>query len=72
MAKKIRREVMINGTKRWVSGNNEQEYAENLVSALAARAAHELQFAQRKHNFRTYAEKWFEVFSKHHLTQRGR
>ena len=64
MGKKIRREIMINGTKRWVSGNNEQEYAENLVSALAARAAHELQFAQRKHNFRTYAEKWFEVFSK--------
>ena len=26
MAKKIRREVMINGTKRWVSGSNEQEY----------------------------------------------
>ena len=64
MAKKIRREVMINGTKCWISGSNEQEYAENLVAALAARTVHELQFSPRKHNFRTYSQKWFEVFSK--------
>ena len=64
MAKKIRREVMINGTKRWVSGSNEQEYAENLLAALAPQPSTEMRFAQHKHNFRTYAQKWFDVFSK--------
>lgn len=64
MAKKIRREVMINGTKRWISGNNEQEYAENLLAALAPQPSTEMRFAQHKHNFRTYAQKWFDVFSK--------
>ena len=64
MAKKIRREVMINGTKRWISGNNEQEYAENLLAALAPQPSTEMRFAQQKHNFRTYAQKWFDVFSK--------
>ena len=69
MAKKIRREVMINGTKRWISGNTEQEYAENLVAALAGSVIHDMQFAQQKHNFRTYAQKWFEVFSKPVVSQ---
>lgn len=64
MAKKIRREVMINGIKRWVSGNNEQEYAENLLAALTACVAREPQITLSKHNFRIYAQKWFEVFSK--------
>ena len=69
MAKKIRREVMINGTKRWISGNTEQEYAENLVAALAGSVIHDMKFAQQKHNFRIYAQKWFEVFSKPAVSQ---
>ena len=33
-AKKIRREIEIGGVKRWISGNTEQEYAENHIRAL--------------------------------------
>lgn len=48
--------------KRWISGNTEQEYAENLIRALNGGA--EIQFKERKHNFRSYAQKWFESFAK--------
>ena len=60
-AKKIRREIEIGGVKRWVSGNTEQEYAENLIRALNDG---EPRFAETKHEFQAYAQKWFEVFSK--------
>ena len=60
-AKKIRREIEIGGVKRWVSGNTEQEYAENLIRALNDG---EPRFAEPKHEFQAYAQKWFEVFSK--------
>ena len=36
-AKKIRREIEIGGVKRWISGNTEQEYAENLIQACAVK-----------------------------------
>lgn len=61
-AKKIRREIEINGIKRWISGNNEQEYAENLIQALQG-VGNRLQFEEKKHDFQTYARKWFAVFS---------
>ena len=62
MAKKIRRQIEIGGAKRWISGDSEQEYADNLARALTGSA--EPRLAERKHNFRAYAQKWFEVFSK--------
>lgn len=64
MGKKIRREIIIGGVKRWISGNTEQEYAENLVLALGGGTNTEPQFAPRKHDFQAYAQKWFDVFSK--------
>ena len=63
-AKKIRREIEIGGVKRWISGNTEQEYAENLIRALRGETDSQAQFIQRKHDFQAYAQKWFEVFSK--------
>ena len=63
-AKKIRREIEIGGVKRWISGNTEQEYAENLIQALRGETDGQAQFIQRKHDFQAYAQKWFEVFSK--------
>ena len=60
--KKIRREVTIGGVKRWISADSEQEYAEKLVQALHLEGVP--QFVQRKHEFRKYAQQWFEVFSK--------
>ena len=61
MAKRIRRQVSINGVKKWICGNTEQEYADNLIKALGTIAAAEME--TKKHNFREYAEQWFRVFS---------
>ena len=61
-AKKIRREIEIGGVKRWDLGNTEQEYAENLIRALRGETDGQAQFIQRKHDFQTYAQKWFEYF----------
>lgn len=55
MAKKIRRQIEIGGAKRWISGDSEQEYADNLARALTGSA--EPRLAERKHNFRAYAQK---------------
>lgn len=63
-AKKIRREIEIGGVKHWVSGNTEQEYAENLIRALNGTSDKEPRFAEKKHDFYAYAQKWFDVFSK--------
>lgn len=63
-ANKIRREIVINGVKRWVTGNSEQEYAENLIKALSDGSVENVQFKERKHLFQPYAQKWFEVFSR--------
>ena len=43
-AKKIRREIEIGGVKRWISGNTEQEYAENLIQALRGETDNQAQF----------------------------
>ena len=59
MAKKIRRQIEIGGAKRWISGDSEQEYADNLARALTGGA--EPRLAERKHNFQAYAQKWFHV-----------
>ena len=45
-AKKIRREIEIGGVKRWISGNTEQEYAENLIQALRGETDGQAQFIQ--------------------------
>ena len=65
-SKRIRREIVINGVKRWITGATEQEYAENLIKALGV--SDEMQFVPKKHSFQTYAQQWFEVFSKPNIS----
>lgn len=63
---KIRRPIMLNGVKVWVSGDSEQEYAENLLK-LAGH--HETMTSGQKHRFRDYANDWFEIFSKPNVSE---
>jgi len=64
--KRIKREIVINGTKRWVTGGSEQEYADNIIRIFCGQQqlAPVPEPAQNKHDFRTYAQRWFEIFSK--------
>lgn len=66
MAKRIKREIVINGEKRWVTGNSEQEYADNLIRLFCKQhqIKENLVAISHKHNFNSYAQRWFEVFSK--------
>lgn len=62
MAKdRIRRRVMIDGVQRWITGRDEQEYAQNLYDAMGGVQAAP---ATEKHLFKPYAEEWFKVCSK--------
>lgn len=61
MAKKIRRQILINGVKKWICGNTEQEYADNLIKALQMDTR--IQIGEQKHKFCKYADEWFRVFS---------
>ncbi|MBQ8707833.1 MAG: site-specific integrase [Succinivibrionaceae bacterium] len=58
--KKIRREIMLNGEKVWITADTEQEYI-NKVLRLSGSINSS---TGEKHNFREYAQKWFDVFSK--------
>lgn len=57
--KKIRREVVLNGVKVWVTADTEQEYVEKVLRLSGTTGG-----STMKHSFREYAENWFEVFSK--------
>lgn len=61
MAKKsrIKRRIMIDGRTQWITGANEQEYAENVAKAMNVQAKAETKVFQ-KHIFRDYAEGWFK------------
>lgn len=50
-ARKIRREIEIGGVKCWVSGNTEQDYAENLIRVLNNTTEREAPFVETKHEF---------------------
>lgn len=64
MTKKIRRQININGVKKWICGNTEQEYADNLIREMEKITENKTCGEKpRKHNFETYARRWFEVFS---------
>lgn len=63
--KRIKREIVINGTKRWVTGGSEQEYADNIIRIFCGQQLEPVHMpAQNKHDFKTYAQRWFEIFSK--------
>lgn len=64
---KIRRPIIINGERRWISAASEQEYAEKCAKALMETHVIDTQTKavnRKKHVFRDYAYRWFEVFSK--------
>ena len=64
MAKtRIKRRVTLNGQLTWITADTEQEYAEKLLKA-ASIGMEESQADLPKHNFREYAQRWFDVFSK--------
>ncbi len=59
--KEIRRRIEISGNKVWIRANSEQEYADKIIERYRESIGAE---EQSSHNFRAFAEKWFEVFAK--------
>ena len=59
MATKINRTIMIDGVKRWIHANTEQEYADKLMKLLDCKPPE-----TGKHPFSEYAWNWFETYSK--------
>jgi len=57
---KINRVVTINGEKRWIHANTEQEYAEKLMQLCGGMQ----QAPSQRHNFADYANTWFDVYAK--------
>lgn len=57
---KINRAVTINGEKRWIRANTEQEYAEKLMQLCGGMK----QAPAQLHNFADYANTWFELLFK--------
>lgn len=57
-SKKIRREVIVDGQKRWITADDEQDYADKLMTLASPKKNGE------KHNFRDYADHWFYRFAK--------
>ena len=60
-SKEIRRRIEIGGNKVWIRANSEQEYADKIIERYRESIGAE---EQSGHNFRVFAEKWFEVFAK--------
>ena len=58
-SKEIRRRIEIGGNKVWIRANSEQEYADKIIERYRESIGAE---EQSGHNFRVFAEKWFEVF----------
>ena len=67
MPKKIRRPLTINGVNLWISGNNEQEYAENIIRAVLGGAkapdTSSTPHARSTH-FRAYAENFMALYKR--------
>lgn len=63
MATKINRAIMINGEKRWIHANTEQEYAEKLLKLCGTAPA-----PAKLHDFAEYAQTWFELYSAPNIT----
>lgn len=56
---KIRRQIVINGERVWVTANSEQEYVNKLLRLSGAMKPR----SKTRHNFEEYAERWFTIFS---------
>ena len=64
MSKRIKREIIVNGVKRWITSSSEQEYAEKCAQLMQGQAGELPEAKAKKHPFREYAYRWFEVFSR--------
>ena len=62
--KKIRRPIIVNGEKKWISAESEQEYAEKCAKTFSQGKVYEIKRPESKHNFSEYANRWFLTFSK--------
>ncbi len=60
MAAKINRSVIINGARKWVRANSEQEYADKLAKLFGADETQ----PSGSHIFGEYAQNWFDVYSR--------
>ena len=63
MAYKITRTVVIGGKQHWIRANTEQEYADKLLKLYTGNSAPAAVSAD-KHDFATYAMRWFEIYSR--------
>lgn len=65
MAYKINRTIMINGQRKWIRADSEQEYFEKVVHLMGGSPTEQ---ATEKHPFPEYAQKWFfaQLFAKSH------
>lgn len=61
MAYKINRSIEVNGVKKWIHANSEQEYYEKICQLVGASAT---KAEQVKHPFPEYAQKWYNTFSR--------
>lgn len=66
MGTKINRTVVVNGEKKWIHANTEQEYAEKLLKLYDAgkNVVSSKVSSKAQHNFSEYAKKWFDIYSK--------
>ena len=61
MATRINRTVIVDGQKKWIHANTEQEYADKLAKLMQADVQ---KHSVIKHKFKTYALNWFNLYSK--------
>lgn len=61
MAYKINRTVTIDGQRKWIHADNEQQYFEKVVQLVGGKIAEP---QTEKHPFPEYAQKWFDVYGK--------
>ena len=61
MAYKINRTVTIDGQRKWIHADNEQQYFEKVVQLVGGKTAEP---QTKKHPFPEYAQKWFNVYGK--------
>lgn len=61
---KIRRKVTIGGEDHWIAANTEQEYADKLAAMLGGR----LEPPRTQHNFKAFADNWFETYNKPNIS----
>lgn len=61
---KIRRKINIAGFKHWIAANSEQDYAEKIAVLLGGKSKEE----HSSHNFKTFADNWFETYNKPNIS----